>query len=458
MGAPVGRVGQDMSDQYTFDGDFQDLWKRVRDELESRLPRAKHTAFVRPLALEERGGDAIALKGSQFVIVGLKKHGIAPLVKELFNQCAGREISIEFLSVPVERAVPAAPPAVARAITEVRTPPETFEGFVVGSSNKLAFHAARRVAREPGEGPYNPLFIYGPSGLGKTHLLRAIQNEVGRLHPTLVVRYMMAQEFSEEFIHSLQSSRINQFRSRIRSANVWLLDDIQFIEKRGKTTEELYHSFNRLHQEGRQIVLAADRPPHALSALEERLRSRFEGGLLAEVLPPDTETRKRILEAKAEVEAVPCPPDILEWIAVNGPTNVRSLIGAFNRVIAFASMSGGRIDIDLARSVLDSQFGGGVETPRVSGEQILDACCRHFDVSRGALLGSSRIRNLVRARHVAMFLLREVAGESFAGIGHRFNRHHSSVLHAVEKVRAQLESDEDLANDIRQIRRELGLD
>jgi chromosomal replication initiator protein len=447
-----------MSDQLSFDGDYQDLWKRVRDELSTRLPRVKHTTFVVPLALEVLGPDRIALKGSNFVVEGLKHQGIVPLLQELFDEFAGRHILIEFVSVLVERSAAPAAVQVGREVSESPAPRETFENFVVGRTNELAFNAARRVALEPGE-RYNPLFIYGASGLGKTHLLLAIQNEVRRVHPTLVVRYMTAQEFSEEFISALQHGRIQPWRSKTRAVHVWLLDDIQFIAKRDKTQEEVFHAFNDLHREGRQIVIAADRPPRALYEMDERMRSRFEGGLLADIMPPETETRARILLAIAEREGIQLPTEVVEWMAAHGSTNVRSLIGAFHRVVAFANIRNCPIDVDLARSVLSSHFGGEeVESRRITGDRIIDACCEYFGVSRGALMGASRVKELVRARHVTMFLLREEAAESFAGIGLRFGRHHSSVLHAVEKVKAQMKTDAEFLNDLKCIRRELGLD
>lgn len=446
-----------MSDQFSFDGDYQDLWNRVSEKLSTVLNKAKHTTFVKPLTLECRGLDAIALKGSSFVIDGLERCGIASQIRDLFNEYAAREVAIEFVAVPVERAVPTMRAPALDERVDVEASRETFDNFVVGRSNEMAFNAARRVALEPGI-RYNPLFIYGASGLGKTHLLRAIQNDVRRIHPMLVVRYMTAQEFSEEYIYSLQHGRIQAFRSKTRSVNVWLLDDIQFIARREKTQEELYHAFNHLHQEGRQIVIAADSPPRELYRMDERMRSRFEGGLLADIMPPETDTRIRILEANALREGVQCPPEVLEWIAMQSPPNVRSLIGAFNRCIAAASISNRTLDIDLARTMLRDYFDQPLESSRIFGDQILDECAKYFGISRGDLTGSSRVKHVVRARHLAMFLLREGAGESLAGIGLRFGRHHSSVLHACEKVRAQLKADRDLSNDLKCIRRELGLD
>lgn len=446
-----------MSDQLSFDGDYEDLWKRVRDELAARLSRAQHTTFVRPLTLEVRGQDSLALKGSRFTIEGLTRYGLTGLIQQLFDECAGYKVKIEFVMVPVERAAPTPGVPPAKESADFPLPPETFDNFVVGRSNELAFNAARRVALDPGK-QYNPLFIFGASGLGKTHLLRAVLNDVRRLHASLVVRYMTAQEFSEEFIHALQHGRIHTFRSKTRSVDVWLLDDIQFLERREKTQEEMYHAFNHLHQEGKQIVIAADRAPRLLFAMDERMRSRFEGGLLADISPPETETRIRILEGIAAREAVQIPYEVIEWIAVTGSTNVRTLIGAFNRVVAVASMSSQCIDIDLAQRVLGEHFATTSESSRLTGDQILDACCGHYGIPRGQLLGKSRVKNVADARHVAMFLMREEAGESFAAIGRRFDRHHSSVLHAVEKVKAQVKSDVVLANDVKCIRRELGLD
>lgn len=447
-----------MPDQLSFDGDYQDLWKRVRDELSTRLPRAKHTTFVAPLALDVLGPDRVALKGSNFVIEGLKRQSIAPLLQELFDECAGRHVSVEFVSMAVERSAPTPPVLVAQEAPESRAPRETFDNFVVGRSNELAFNAARRVALEPGQ-RYNPLFIYGASGLGKTHLLLAIQNEVRRVHPSLVVRYMTAQEFSEEFVSALQHGRIQPWRSKTRAVHVWLLDDIQFIAKRDKTQEEVFHAFNDLHRDGRQIVIAADRPPRALYEMDERMRSRFEGGLLADIMPPETETRVLILKAVAEQEGIELPQEVSEWMAAYSCTNVRSLIGAFHRLVAVANIRKCPLDIDLARSVLSCYFGTEeIESRRITGDRIIDACCEYFGVSRGTLMGASRLKELVRARHVAMFLLREEAGESFAGIGHRFGRHHSSVLHAVEKVKSQLKTDRELLHDVKCVRREMGLD
>ncbi len=312
-------------------------------------------------------------------------------------------------------------------------PKYTFETFVIGSSNRFPHAAAVAVAEAPGKA-YNPLLVYGESGLGKTHLLHAIGHYVRSLYTGAKVRYVSSEEFTNEFINAIRDDRQDRFKRRYRDVDVLLIDDIQFLEGKTQTQEEFFHTFNTLHNANKQIVLTSDRPPKRLEALEDRLRNRFEWGLITDVQPPDLETRIAILRKKAAMDRLTAPPDVLEFIASKIQTNIRELEGALIRVTAFANLNKQEVDMTLAEIVLKDLIPEGGE-PEITATLIIAQTASYFGLTIEELTGPSRGRHLVMARQIAMYLCRELTNLSLPKIGAQFgNRDHTTVMYADRKI------------------------
>jgi len=317
-------------------------------------------------------------------------------------------------------------------------PKYTFENFVIGTSNRFAHAAALAAAEKPGHS-FNPLFIYGGSGLGKTHLLHAIGHFVRQVYPERIVHYVPTETFMNDFVDALRTNTTTAFKRRYRHVDVLLVDDIQFMENKEGLQEEFFHTFNELHTSDRQVVITSDRPPKAIATLEDRLRSRFEWGLSIDIQPPDLETRLAILQKRAEAEGyVHVPEDVLNLIATNIRDNVRELEGALIRVAAYSRLNQSLLSEELARQVLTDMFPGA--EPRVITPQvILDETAAMFGWSIDELCGKSRRRPLVTARQIAMYVFRELTDYSYPQIAREFGgRDHTTVMHAVEKITAQM--------------------
>ncbi len=329
-------------------------------------------------------------------------------------------------------------------------PKYTFETFVIGSSNRFAHAAAVAVAESPAKA-YNPLFVYGSSGLGKTHLLHAIGHYVSQLGNARAVRYVSTEEFTNDFINSVRDDKSSAFQRRYRDVDVLLIDDIQFLESRERTQEEFFHTFNTLHNTNKQIVITSDRSPKQLSTLEDRLRTRFEWGLLADIQPPDLETRIAILQKKAAQERLHAPAEVLEFIASRISNSIRELEGALIRVTAFASLTRSPVELSLAEEVLRDFIPDGAE-PQVNVDQIMASTADYFGVTLEDLRGHSRSRVLVNARQVAMYLCRELTELSLPRIGQAFGgRDHTTVMHADRKIRQQMAERRSLFNQIAEL-------
>jgi chromosomal replication initiator protein len=312
-------------------------------------------------------------------------------------------------------------------------PKYAFETFVIGSSNRFPHAAAVAVAEAPGKA-YNPLLVYGDSGLGKTHLLHAIGHYVRSLYNGAKVRYVSSEEFTNEFINAIRDDRQDRFKRRYRDVDVLLIDDIQFLEGKTQTQEEFFHTFNTLHNANKQIVLTSDRAPKRLEALEDRLRNRFEWGLITDVQPPDLETRIAILRKKAAMDRLSAPADVLEFIASKIQTNIRELEGALIRVTAFANLNRQEVDMTLAEIVLKDLIPEGGE-PEITAALIIAQTAAYFGLSIDELTGPSRGRHLVMARQIAMYLCRELTDLSLPKIGAQFgNRDHTTVMYADRKI------------------------
>ncbi|WP_238009642.1 chromosomal replication initiator protein DnaA [Dactylosporangium sp. AC04546] len=329
-------------------------------------------------------------------------------------------------------------------------PKYTFETFVIGSSNRFAHAASVAVAESPAKA-YNPLFIYGGSGLGKTHLLHAIGQYATMLGNARFVRYVSTEEFTNDFINSLRDDKTQAFQRRYRDVDILLIDDIQFLETRERTQEEFFHTFNTLHNANKQIVISSDRSPRQLATLEDRLRTRFEWGLLADIQPPDLETRIAILQKKAAQERLFAPPDVLEFIASRIASSIRELEGALIRVTAFANLTRSPVELGLAEEVLRDFIPDG-SGPEITADQIMASTADYFGVSLEDLRGHSRSRVLVNARQVAMYLCRELTDLSLPRIGQAFGgRDHTTVMHADRKIRQQMAERRSLYNQIAEL-------
>ncbi len=342
-------------------------------------------------------------------------------------------------------------PIAGGSVKDTRLNPKyVFETFVIGSSNRFAHAAAVAVAEAPGKA-YNPLLIYGDSGLGKTHLLHAIGHYVRNLYTGARVRYVSSEEFTNDFINAIRDDRAAGFQRRYRDVDVLLIDDIQFLEGKIQTQEEFFHTFNTLHNANKQIVITSDRPPKRLAALEDRLRNRFEWGLITDVQPPDLETRIAILRKKAATERLTAPPDVLEFIASKIQTNIRELEGALIRVTAFASLNRQPVDLTLAEIVLKDLIPEGGE-PEITAGVIIAQTAAYFGLSIDDLCGTSRSRVLVTGRQIAMYLCRELTELSLPKIGQQFGgRDHTTVMHADRKIRQLMAERRSVYNQVREL-------
>ena len=326
----------------------------------------------------------------------------------------------------------------------------TFETYVVGPQNKLAYAAAKAVAEKPAEG-FNPLFIYGESGLGKTHLLYAIAHLMRSRRPESRIVYIKGDDFTNELVSSIRENRNAEFREKYRQADILLVDDIQFIAGKIQTQEEFFHTFNTLYESGKQIVLTSDRPPREMTQLSDRLMSRFESGLMVDVAPPDFETRLAIIHNKAALLGVKLPNEVMDYIAENVTTNVRQLEGTLNKILAYRDLLGDQVDEEsVGRAVRDmlKRSNEYVPSPKV----IISYICSYYNIDEETLRGQSRSRDVVAARQLAMYLIRRMHATSLDGIGKEFgNRDHSTILHSLDKVEKQMQTDPKFAERVKEI-------
>ena len=443
--------------------DTAQLWSQASDRLRAELSEGNFKAWfeaVRPIGIE---GESFVLAVPSVFARDWIEGRYLELVVAAVNRFTDRPLSIAVIAedspTPLEPevAVSVAPAAEVSELNISVPPAElshfhpkyTFDSFVIGSSNRFAHAAALAIAEAPAQA-YNPLFIYGGAGLGKTHLLHAIGHYVREFHPGAVVRYVSTEQFMNDFILALQRRTIPEFHYRYRVADLLLIDDIQFLEGKERTQEEFFHTFNALHPKS-QIVLTSDRAPKKISTLEERLRTRFEWGLITDIQPPDLETRLAILKKKAATEGLPANDEVLSFIASRIQTNIRELEGALIRVAAYASLNRSEISLDLAQNVLQSLLPDTTEG-RVTSDLIISVAAEYFDISPEEIRSSSRSRPLVNARQVAMYLCRELTDLSLPKIGERFGgRDHSTVVHATNKIKEQMRQRQSSYEQVREL-------
>lgn len=460
-----------MPDQYSLEDRpdrvaLASLWDQALESLGGQLSSTSMDKFVRTLAPESLdNGVAVLVAPGQFVYEWVKDK-FQDVIEEELRRASGQQIRVEIRMKVHERTKTASAPvavALESSLSSVIAPETTafvpnhrqrFDSFVVGTSNRLAFAGAAAVADSPG-GRFNPLFIYSQSGLGKTHLLHAIAHRLLATQPRLGVAYMTGQMFTEEYVSSVQNNRVDQFRRKVRSAQVWLLDDVQLLMGRDKTQEELFHAFNHLHSLGRQIVVCSDRPPRDLLNTHERLRSRMEMGLVIDIQMPDTETRAAILLKKAEHEGIHLEPGIAMAIAEQISGTVRNLEGALNRIMALQSVEGVPLTPEYVREICAAYCrDAGPSRPGFS--HILKAVSEHYKVSEQEIMGTSRKANIAHARHVAVFITREILADSWKHIGALFgNKDHTTMMHGYRKIREMMDRDRQLSSSIKGLMRDL---
>ncbi len=415
------------------------LWERFLTALEGRLPPQALDTWIRPgRLLAHRDGHLEIGVPSKFIRSYVVEHYLADL-QAAAEACVGPRahvtVTVERLAPPAA-APPPAPPPPPPAELDSRY---TFATFVVGSSNQFAQAACLAVAELPSRA-YNPLFIYGGVGLGKTHLLHAIGHQIGQTHPQLRVEYLSTEKFTNELIGAIRYDKTPDFRHRYRTIDLLLIDDIQFISGKERTQEELFHTFNDLYESHRQIVISSDRSPKEIPEIEERLRSRFEWGLIADIQPPDFETRVAILKKKAEMDRVPLPDDIAFFIANKVKSNIRELEGSLVRIRAFCNLTGRELSLDLVQEVLSNIW--GADDRLITIEDIQRRVSDVFGVKPHDLRSKTRTKSVAFPRQVAMYLARQLTSDSFADIGRSFGgKDHTTVLHAVNKIEALLQED-----------------
>src|SRR5881397_357905 len=431
----------------------ESLWAEVSDRLKGALNDTTFGTWFGDVSSRELTDRAFVLSvPNDFTRDWIEGHFL-DLIGAAVRDATGEKKQIRLLverevepSGPIEES-PAAP---ARPAFEM-SHKYTFDSFVIGSSNRFAHAAALAVAEAPAQA-YNPLFIYGGTGLGKTHLLQAVGQYVAEHADDMSVRYVTSETFMNDFINSLRDKRIEGFKQRYRTYDVLLIDDIQFLEHKERIQEEFFHTFNSLYEAGRQIVISSDRPPREISTLEERLRSRFEWGLITDIQPPDLETRIAILRRKVMADKIEIrDPELLTFIASRVSTNIRELEGALTRVVAFSSLTGRPLSVDLAQDVLKDVFPQG-ESAQISIERIQELVCERFGVTHAELTGDRRSQNIVYPRQVAMYLSRELTDSSLPKIGKEFGgRDHTTVIHATSKIARLIREDRSVYNLVQEL-------
>jgi chromosomal replication initiator protein len=437
----------------------QALWASAQEKIKERIGSGSYDTWLKPVKAAALGDTSITLKvPNPFFIQWLEQHYL-PFIKEALKETAQKELSVIFLSSndPTRPAHPEKqlPPPLPVAIDNDSQLREryTFDKFVIGKSNEFAHAAARAVAEAPGK-VYNPYFIYGGVGLGKTHLTHAIGNYVRSKKPKAKIFYTPAENFMNEMVAAIQNRKILDFKNHYRNLDVLLIDDIQFLSEKVGMQEEIFHTFNSLYDSRKQIVLTSDRPPKDISHLEERLVSRFQSGLVADIQSPDLETRIAILKKKAELDNLKVPDEVIFFMAEAVKSNIRELEGSLVRVTAFASVADRELNLELAQEALKHIIS---QKPKsISIDSIQRTVSNHFSISEEALRSSKRTKELVLPRHIAMYLARTLTASSLNDIGRRFGgKDHSTVHHAIDKMNKDLLKDQDTARQVELITRSI---
>jgi chromosomal replication initiator protein len=452
-------------------------WVRVLDALEKKVNRTSYETWLKPTRYDHAQGPILFVRvpNPEFCHIG-ERYG--DLISEAIENLGLEFRDVEFVTEeeqskakadgngadPHAEPVPSAEKTGNGPATQQRfdwdgaaqlNPKYTFDDFVIGAGNQFAHAAARAVGERPSKA-YNPLFLYGGVGMGKTHLMQAIGHEVKKRWPEKSICYVSSERFTNDMINALRYSKMNSFRDKYRNMDVLLIDDIQFLVNKERTQEEFFHTFNALHECLRQIVIASDRPPKELAEIEDRLRSRFEWGLIADIQPPDLETKVAILQKKAESEQVMLPTDVALFIASNIRSNVRELEGALIRLTAYSSLTGSEINLQMAQDVLKNLIDSQVR--KVTIESIQKAVCEQFGLRQAEIKAKNNSRVIVFPRQIAMYLAKHLTDASLPEIGRQFGgKHHTTVLHSVDKIEEVRKTDKDLNRVLNKLTENLGL-
>ncbi len=456
----------------------QELWQAVLGELELLVSKANFTTWFRSTAIDSYADGLVVVSvPNAFTKAWLenKYHGyiMTALQRLTSQQVTSVQYKVSTGSIPHSAVASGGthqqrqhPHAETPTVTQY-SPPQilnkgglnpkyTFDRFIVGKSTELAYAACQAVASGLGK-TYNPLFLYGGVGLGKTHLIQAIGNEVLLKTPEIKVLFTTCEQFTNNFVQSIREGRGDQFKREYREVDLLLVDDIQFLANKEQTQEEFFHTFNALHQANKQIILTSDRPPKSISVIEARLVSRFEWGMIADVGRPDLETRVAIVQRQTQDRGFPLPPDVVNFIAEAVTNNVRELEGALTKLHAYYQLNKVVPNVDVARSLIAALQGDGALGGGLTPKRVIAAVAKHFDVSLENLLGASRRKELVVPRQIAMYILREDCSSSFPSIGHELGgRDHTTAMHACGKVRRAVEGGGKIRADVEQIRLSLG--
>jgi len=440
-----------------------ELWQEVLAHLKDQLGKQNYETWIQPIAFVSRDKSCVYLNvPNKFFRDWLTEHYLTR-IEEVLSKTAEQTLTVSFDVKQEPQIKTIAEKNVGkdererekRRRTSNLIPRYTFENFVIGASNQFAHAASMAVANQPGD-HYNPLFIYGGVGLGKTHLINAIGHKAVSKFPGSKVFYLSSESFMNELISSLRRDRMDEFKMKFRNVDVLILDDVQFIAGKERTQEEFFHTFNSLYEARKQIVITSDKFPKEIPGLEDRLRNRFEWGLIADIQPPDMETRVAILQKKAEVEKVILPHDVAIFLASNIDSNVRELEGALTRLGAFSSLTHSNITVDLAKEVLKNTLKGSHREITIEGIQ--KTICDYYNIKLGDLKAKRRTKNIAIPRQVAMYLCRKYTETSFPVIGDKFGgRDHSTVIHASKTIEKKIKEDPYMLTTIEKLERNLNI-
>ena len=449
--------------------DLAEIWVRCKDKLKESFNEKVFNVWIKPIMPLEVTDTyyKVAVKNDFFktmleenyaqviegVLAGIMSKNIKLIIETMDNGSSGSEAAEEMPAVPAKREQQ----QLFNENTSVQQPDESnlnpkyvFETFVIGNSNRFAHAAAQAVANDPAHA-YNPLFLYGGVGLGKTHLMHAIGNRIKQNNPRMKVLYTSSEKFTNEIINSIQNKTTEAFRQKYRNIDCLIIDDIQFLKGKEQTQVEFFHTFNALKDADKQIIISSDRPPREIETLEDRLRSRFDQGLTADIQTPDLETRMAILRTKAASDNIVLPTEVITLLATNIATNIREIEGAYNKIVAYTSLMHMPITVETAQKVL-SDMGNDIKTRTITYEGIIKVVADHYNVKQDELFNKKRTQNIAFPRQVAMYLCRELADLSYPRIGELFGgRDHTTVIHAYEKISNFKNSNLAFQNELQEI-------
>ena len=438
--------------------ELEQIWEEALKMIEEETSPVSFATWIQPIVPCGIIGNKIILQVKESFLKEIIEKRHLPLIRTAIKMVTKNEYDIMITTEEEQKAdnlhnLAAEKPA-ENELARNLNPKPVFDSFVVGNSNRMAHAASLAVAESPAQA-YNPLFLYGNSGLGKTHLMHSIGHFILDRNPQAKVLYVTSETFTNELINSIQNNKNEEFRNKYRNIDVLMIDDIQFISKKEGTQEEFFHTFNALYESNKQIIISSDRPPKEIKTLEDRLRSRFEWGLIADVQPPDYETRIAILKKKAERDNLTVPDDVMAYIAKNIASNIRELEGALTRIVAFATLTNQDISIALAENSLKDIFSENSATP-LTPELIQQVVAEYYNIRVEDIQGSKKPKNIAFPRQVSMYLCRKLLDISLPKIGESFGgRDHTTVIYAISKIEKQLESDEGLQKTVHALEKEI---